>query len=169
MDEDAARTDRPVAAAFSPPGWYCTAQGRRLGPLPTPELVGLVQQDRLLTSALVWREGMPAWTPMAQVPELAAELNSQGIPLAPPNIGDDAGMRMLLPVGRSWQAIVAGYLGLLSLLLVFAPLALAFGVWAIVDLRKNPKRHGLGRAIFGMVMGAVFTVVLIVALASRAF
>jgi uncharacterized protein (DUF983 family) len=31
------------------------------------------------------------------------------------SIGDDPAMRLILPVGRSWLAIVAGYLGLVSI------------------------------------------------------
>jgi hypothetical protein len=71
---------------------------------------------------------------------------------------------MLLPVGRSWLAIVAGYLGLISVLVLPAPLALLFGVLAIGDIRRSQTtdkpKHGMGRAIFGIIMGAIFTVVL---------
>ena len=39
------------------------------------------------------------------------------------DLGDDAAMRMLLPVGRSGWAIAAGYLGLFSLIVLPAPYA----------------------------------------------
>ncbi len=71
-------------------------------------------------------------------------------------------VRMLLPVGRSGLAIVAGYLGLVSPLCLFAPFALLFGILAIRDIKRNPKKGGMGRAIFGTVMGGIFTLVLIV-------
>jgi hypothetical protein len=77
------------------------------------------------------------------------------------NLGDDAGMRMLLPVGRSWLAILAGYAGLFAVTLIFAPLALVLGILAIFHIRSDPKLHGMGRAIFGLVMGALGTVVLV--------
>jgi hypothetical protein len=32
---------------------------------------------------------------------------------------------------------------------------------AIWDIRRDPNKHGLGRAIFGLVMGAVFTSVML--------
>ncbi len=73
------------------------------------------------------------------------------------DIGQDAGIRMLLPVGRSGWAIASGYLGLISILLIPAPLALLTGILAIREIRRNPKKHGMGRAIFGIVMGALFT------------
>ena len=73
------------------------------------------------------------------------------------DIGQDAGMRMLLPVGRSGWAIAAGYMGLLSVLGLFAPFALFFGIMAVRDINKNPEKHGLGRAWFGIVMGGLIT------------
>ena len=69
-------------------------------------------------------------------------------------------MRMILPVGRSIWAVVAGYLGLFSVLMIFAPCALITGIIAIIDIRTHPERHGMGRAIFGVVMGAVFSAIL---------
>ena len=77
------------------------------------------------------------------------------------DIGEDEGMRMILPVGRSSLAIIAGYLGLFSLIIFPAPLALIFGILAVIDIRKNPKKHGLGRAIFGIIMGIIFSVPLV--------
>jgi hypothetical protein len=70
-------------------------------------------------------------------------------------------MRMLLPVGRSGWAIAAGYLGLLSFACLPAPLAVVTGILAVLDIRKNPKKHGMGRAIFGIVMGVLGSFVLI--------
>jgi len=78
------------------------------------------------------------------------------------DIGQNAGLRMLLPVGRSWLAIVAGYLGLVSVLFFPAPFALAFGILAIRDIKKHPDRHGMGRAIFGVVMGGLFSLFLLI-------
>jgi len=83
------------------------------------------------------------------------------------NLGDDPMMRMLLPVGRSGWAIAAGYLGLLSFFLLPAPLALVTGIVAIGDIRRNPSKHGMGRAVFGIVLGAVGTVLLIAVLVAN--
>tara|TARA_B100000315_G_C14284774_1_gene454685 strand:+ start:90 stop:440 length:351 start_codon:yes stop_codon:yes gene_type:complete len=74
---------------------------------------------------------------------------------------DSAIMRMLLPVGRSGLAIAAGYAGLFALLVFPAPLALVLGILAIRDLRKHPTKHGMGRAIFGVVIGALGTALLL--------
>jgi hypothetical protein len=80
------------------------------------------------------------------------------------DIGEDAGMRMLLPVGRSGWAIAAGYLGLFSVLCLPAPLALIFGILAIREMRRDPKKHGMGRAVFGIVMGSIGTIFLLIGL-----
>jgi hypothetical protein len=80
--------------------------------------------------------------------------------LRPDDPGDDAALRFVLPVGRSGWAIAAGYLGLLSVLGFPGPFALLAGILAIREMRKNPKKHGMGRAVFGIVMGAIGTVIL---------
>jgi hypothetical protein len=69
--------------------------------------------------------------------------------------GNDAAMRAVLPIGRSGWAIAAGYLALISVLIVPAPFALACGIMAIRDIRRDPSKHGMGRAIFGVVMGSL--------------
>jgi hypothetical protein len=80
------------------------------------------------------------------------------------DLGADPAMRAILPVGRTPLSIIAGYLGLFSVLCLPAPLALGIGVWAVIDLRKKPGMHGMGRAVFGIVMGAIGTIALIISL-----
>jgi hypothetical protein len=77
------------------------------------------------------------------------------------SLGDDAGIRLLLPVGRSLWAIAAGYAGLFAVLFLPAPVALVLGIVAIYDIKRHPDRHGMGRAIFGLVMGAIFTLLML--------
>ncbi|HMC10112.1 MAG TPA: DUF4190 domain-containing protein [Pirellulaceae bacterium] len=80
----------------------------------------------------------------------------------PMRIEDDPAMRWVLPVGTSFWAIAAGYLGLFSLLCFPAPIAILFSLIAIWHLRRNPKLSGWGRAIFGLVMGVLFTLIPII-------
>jgi hypothetical protein len=72
-------------------------------------------------------------------------------------MGADPVVRALLPVGRTGLAILAGYLGLGAFFCFPAPLALGIGIWALADLKKRPGMHGKGRAIFGIVAGALGT------------
>jgi hypothetical protein len=81
----------------------------------------------------------------------------EGPPVMKPFIEDSALLRMVVPIGRSWLAIAAGYLGLFAIVLIPAPLALIVGVLAVLDLRRHPQKHGMGRAIFGIVMGVLGT------------
>ncbi len=67
-------------------------------------------------------------------------------------------LRLVIPIGRSGWAIVAGYLGLFSLLPFVGLLAILFGILAVIDIQKHPQRHGLGRAWFGIIVGAISTV-----------
>jgi Domain of unknown function (DUF4190) len=85
-----------------------------------------------------------------------------------PDIGQDAGIRMLLPVGRSGWAIASGYLGLISVLLIPAPFALLTGILAMLEIGRNPKKHGMGRAVFGIVMGGIFSIPLVILLVGLA-
>ena len=68
-------------------------------------------------------------------------------------------MRALMPVGRSGYAIAAGYLGLISILVIPAPFALVFRILGVREIRKSKDqphpKHGMGRAIFGLLMGTL--------------
>src|SRR5688572_29170345 len=151
---------------MSEQGWHYSDGVQQAGPVSRAQLMGMLASGAVQPGWLVWRDGMPNWAPASTVPELQPApgapppppLPVHAQPLGyhvPPPVapGQDAGMRLLLPVGRSPWAIVAGYCGLLSPLLIFAPLAIVFGIVAIVDMRRHPEKHGMGRAIFGLVMG----------------
>jgi hypothetical protein len=88
----------------------------------------------------------------------------QQIPIRPQSIPieNNEAMRMIIPIDRSGLAIAAGYLGLVSIIYVFAPIALLLGILAIRDIKKHPEKHGMGRAVFAVIMGAIFTVVLLI-------
>lgn len=73
----------------------------------------------------------------------------------------DAAMRLLLPMGRSGWALAAGYLGLFSILLLPAPFAVVTGILAIRDIRQHTDKHGMGRAIFGIIAGVLGTIALL--------
>ena len=101
-----------------------------------------------------------------QVSEAAAACPQCGRPQAIPvpqraDPGQDAMMRALLPIGRSGWAIAAGYLGLIAILMWPAPFAIATGTIAVIDIRRHPEKHGMGRAIFGIVMGLLSIAILL--------
>ena len=99
-----------------------------------------------------------------QPPSLPDQSNQAQFAAPQQSIGDNAGVRMLLPVGRSGWAIAAGYLGLFGLIVIPAPLALIVSLIAIFDIRRSKntakQKHGMGRAIFGLIVGVVGTLIL---------
>ena len=80
----------------------------------------------------------------------------------------DPTLKFVVPLNTSALAIIAGYVGLISVLCFPAPFALLLGILALQHLKKNPKLDGKGRAIFAIVMGAIFSVPLVIGLISLA-
>lgn len=74
---------------------------------------------------------------------------------------DDSAMRKILPVGRSGLAIAAGYAGLLAFCVFPAPIALILSILAIYDLKNHPDKLGMGRAVFGLIVGGLGTIALL--------
>ncbi len=145
---------------------------QQFGPMAWGDLVDQARSGMLYPTDLIWSEGWPNWQEARLVPGLFEQTPAQpsyqpasaAQPYSPSAasqpIGDDPMMRMLLPVGRSPWALIAGYLGIFSLLLIPAPFAIATGILALRDIKKNPHSHGKGRAIFAIVMGTLGTIVL---------
>ena len=73
----------------------------------------------------------------------------------------DAALGLIVPINTSVWAIFASYAALFSLLMVTAPVALILGIIALRDVRKNPQLRGTFRAIFAIVMGTIFTLILV--------
>jgi hypothetical protein len=77
--------------------------------------------------------------------------------------------KYILPIGRSGWAIAAGYLGLFAIGLLPAPFALGCGILGLRDIARNPEKIGKPRAIFGIVMGALGSAVLVFLFISARF
>jgi len=82
-------------------------------------------------------------------PNQVPDLNNQNFATTP----EDKALGWVIPANVSVWAILAGYFGLLSVLLLPAPIALILGLIALYDVKTHPGRTGMGRAIFAIIMG----------------
>ncbi|WP_217616612.1 DUF2510 domain-containing protein [Cellulomonas sp. GbtcB1] len=162
----------PDAPTHRPPGAHAAraagapAHARhRTAHAPTAG-AGAAQPVRALAGATAGAYGA---TPYAAGPAYATAAPAGPWYPEPARVG--AGPRdavhWLLPTGRSWQSIVAGYVGLFALLIwPLGPFAVWFGLWGL--RRARTGGHGRGRAVFAVVVGAAATALLAYLLASGA-
>jgi len=148
--------------------WFYGVGTQHVGPMDAATFMATVRNGTIRAQTPVWSAGMDRWLPASSLPQLTEALqHAQSIspetpPIHPGPLGTrapftDNGMLWILPVGRSPFALIAGYLGLLSLLGVFAPFAILLGILALRQIKQNPHMHGAGRAWFGIVMGTLMT------------
>lgn len=158
--------------------------GATLGSFSEQEVSDGIASGRFLPSDMGWCETMTDWQPLASIPAFRTGGGRMPPPL-PPNaadfgmprtskpMGEDPAMRWLMPVGRSGWAIAAGYLGLFGLIIFPAPIALIVSIIAIWHIKKSKSTgkplHGMGRAIFGLIVGILGTAALVVFAVAGAF
>ena len=95
----------------------------------------------------------------------AAKQTVQGGPPAARHendLGPSNPLHYIVPVGRSWQSVVAPYLGLVSLLpvpIIGQLLGIGAIVLGVIALRlARTGGHGTGRAITAIVLGTIGTI-----------
>jgi hypothetical protein len=136
--------------------WYFLRGEDKIGPLALSQMTAAMKVGDLNPSDLVWTAGMDSWETAGSIAWLS--ISPTPLPLPPndpsKNLGDDAMLRWVIPIGRSGWALASGYLGLLVFIPFVAPAAAITGVLAIRDIRRR-EIHGMGRAVFGIVMGAI--------------
>ena len=66
--------------------WYTAKDGHQTGPMSEADLVGHIQHGSADGATLVFTAGMSNWTPLADVPQLAAQLadGQVSVPPIPP-------------------------------------------------------------------------------------
>jgi hypothetical protein len=80
-------------------------------------------------------------------------------PAPTPGLGESPtdALHWVVPLGRTWQSVVASWLGALSIVIwLLGPVAFAMGTWALHDAASNGGR-GRGRAAFAVAAGALST------------
>lgn len=152
--------------------------GKVVGNFEYDQLRQMYETGVMQASDHAWTNGMKEWQTLeALFPEMsppplpprasiipAPAFSPQPRPAAP-----NGCLALVVPVGRSGWAIAAGYFGLLSILILPAPLAIWFGVLAIRDIKKNPEKLGIVRAWFGILAGSFAILLLVIGVLSSAF
>ena len=92
----AAATAAPVAGQAPPPlpaapSFFVAIGGQQQGPYPVDQLAAALARGQITADALVWTQGMAAWTPAGQVPQLTNVLGAGPPPLPPaaPSLPED--------------------------------------------------------------------------------
>jgi hypothetical protein len=128
--------------------WYWGVGDQKNGPVALADLQAMVRSGQLGPQAMVWTEGMPAWVPAGKLPLLYPQTSR----------AEENALGLLVPVGpQSGFSIAAGYLGILGMIPLLAPMGVLFGILGVLDLKKHPEKHGWGRAITGIIAGGLFT------------
>lgn len=91
-------------------------------------------------------------------------LKAEHVPLLNANVQAIDASAALAPKQRSGWAVAAGYLGLCSIVLAPGPFALIAGIIGVRDLKAHPEKGGMAGAVFGIVMGSLATVVIVVSI-----
>lgn len=132
--------------------WFWRVGEQKHGPVSLAQLQAMARAGQLAQDVTVWTEGMVEWVPAARVPVL----------FAPPaaSLADDRAMNLLLPLGpQSGLAIAAGYCGLIGVLVpLVGTIGLILGLYALRDLKQHPEKRGRGRALTGIILGGLGTV-----------
>ena len=55
----------------APPAWHVVQNGQATGPFTLDDLARAAASGTLRGDTLVWTVGMPSWSPVSQVPQLA--------------------------------------------------------------------------------------------------
>ncbi|MBX3740020.1 MAG: DUF4190 domain-containing protein [Akkermansiaceae bacterium] len=120
-----------------------------------------IQQGRVNLQTLVWREGMPDWLPLSQVPELSGQpLVPAGYPASPyatPTAPYQGYAQNFAPTsGNAIASMVCGILGLVSCLIILGIPAVICGHLALKQITNSPlPMGGRGMAISGLIMGYI--------------
>jgi uncharacterized protein DUF4190/zinc ribbon protein len=66
-------------------------------------------------------------------------------------------LKYLLPMATPITAVIAGYLGLFSILFLPAPFAIIFGCIGLHQIKKSDDLYGKGRCWTGIILGSACT------------
>jgi uncharacterized membrane protein len=133
---------------------YIHRNNEQLGPFTEAEVRAQLAAGTISPQDNVWWQGQPGWIPLAQSSLMAPA--TPGLTPPPAQVG-------FAPQPTSKLAIWALVCGCLSLLCgLFASIpAIILGHMALGETKKNPAVSGKGMALAGMILGYVFTTLIV--------
>jgi hypothetical protein len=152
-----------VPVADAAPSWFIAQGDKPIGPLDGATLHRMTSAGELGPESLVWRDGMPNWLPLWQVPELqfaagAAAWSSQHAGRSARAVSaDGANPQIFHPMPRtSVLAVASLMLGLIWVCGVGSLLATIFGAVSLSQIiRSNGSKSGKGLAVAGLILGVL--------------
>lgn len=140
--------------------------GTPIGPVPHWQMVQWAAQGVISPTTPVKLGSSADWQPAGQGLGLVfggppPQQAGQDYPWASQPEKGFSALDLVAPVRADPLAVLAGYLGLFSVILIAAPISLVVGILAIKSLKKHPGKTGKGRAWFGLIMGVIFTPLLL--------
>lgn len=133
-------------------GWFYGDGPSRVGPVASAELERQLITGALTRSTKVWSQ-QTGWL---TVDAALRGQNYGALPAIP-----DQDLSYIIPTGQtSGLALVAGYIGIVGCFMApIGPIAIALGIFALRDLKRNPQKNGKGRAVTGIVLGSIGTAI----------
>lgn len=141
--------------------WYYTKVGLKQGPVPENELLQKIRRAEIDGNNLVWREGLPDWLPLSQVPELMGQAPSNvpeitvssevspvkpelsfpvqqpggSVPLPQPPAYHGNFIAPVIPT-YIWQSVVSLVLSAVMMIFICIPIGMPFAIVALVYASK---------------------------------
>lgn len=159
--------------------WYYGENGQQTGPVDDETVRQAISAGQLGPNTLVWREGMPNWLPLQQVPELsggtivsAYSQNPYGTPYAPPAYGQPYGGAPGTS-GLAIASMVCGIVGALMFMCMGGILGIPAVICGHMALKQINEASfpmgGRGMAITGLILGYLSIGLLILGILSVVF
>lgn len=153
--------------------WYYGDNGQQVGPMDDGAIHAAINEGKVGLNTLVWREGMPSWLPMFNVPELTGQV----VPAVgyPPNAAPSPYASPQMPYApypgyypqnttsnMAISSLVCGILGF-TCLPIFGIPAVICGHMAMKQISESAlPMGGRGMAIAGLITGYISIVICLV-------
>jgi hypothetical protein len=146
---------------------YVHRNNQQIGPFTEAEIRAQLASGAISPADHAWWQGQSGWVPLSQTPFGGASAPAAPVvPGAPPVPAAPYPAGVTAPTSKlAIWALVCGCLSLLCGLFASIP-AIILGHMGVSEIKKNPAVQGRGMALAGMILGYVFTVLIVIYLVS---